>query len=54
MTKHASGCGVAEDFADYAVAVSPVIFVVVLGHVGVDLHGVVIPVLIRVCARMAP
>ena len=54
MTKHASGCGVAEDFADSAVAVSPVIIVVVWGHVGVDLHGGVVTVLITVCAKVAP
>ena len=51
VTEHAGGRGAAEDSADYAAAVSPVIFVVVLGHVGVDLHGVVATVLITVCVQ---
>ena len=54
MTKHADRCGVAEDFADNAVAVSPVFFVEVWGHVGVDLHGVMVTVLTTVCAKVAP
>ena len=54
VTKHASGCGVAEDFAESAKVVSLVFFVVVLGHGGVDFHGVVVAVLVTVCAKVAP
>ena len=41
---------VAEDSAGSAEAVSLVFFVVVLGHGGVDLHGVVVAILVAMCA----
>ena len=54
VAEDASGRGMPEHLANGAKAAFPVFFLVMLGHGGVDLHGVVVAVFVAMCAKVAP